>query len=390
MSLDATVIVIDRKKQEMITPVNLKAVTEVICQEKNKGVIDKDHVLYHPRVAVLGDSHGKGEPPVKDALSICTGDYMDPKAGFIGLDPKGAILDPQRFKESQRKWIESIKSGEAKYILGNHDVAFLSAMLVSPDKANDWYETHEGRKICAVYNIATPAPPINKDNWNSFKDAILNASDKTLFHFYETLLTHGQLYAVVNETYMSHTLPLTNKDGSLFEISVRGQKLSGMKLLDFFENNLRELGKAKVTGVIEPQTYANAINALKILNSGYYPQTDIHTPLWVRDEPVQNVMLNADVATRLITDLDAQGKRKGTRVKRVLYGHVQGSGSTDETKNIVNIDYSGRLFPPGMQKDLYALLTVTSDSSRNGKVTLEHCEPEGISFNSIKSTYSLN
>ncbi|MDH7476349.1 MAG: hypothetical protein QHH09_02650 [Microgenomates group bacterium] len=305
----------------------------------NQRVIDKEHIFYRPKVRLFGDLHGKGAKPIPGYFNVGTGDFMDPKY-FFRLQNRQYGFDPNNFRESINAWMECVKKGEGLYILGNHDVKFLAAMLLGPERAQDWLNDG-GDQILEACEIQWQGE-VSGDNYDEFRKAIMNSQNSLLREWYDFLLRYGKCYAVVNDVYLAHTIPVTKDDGSLFDFTQ--SRKGGMEAFDEFEKMLREIAKIRDRGgLVQKSQWDDITKKLAAWNKAHFPQSSIYGPFWVRDRQWEEIRDDQAKAQKMIDGLNEQARKKGGEVKKVVFGHIQEGGGVFCNGMIINIDYSYKM-----------------------------------------------
>src|SRR5476651_323631 len=188
---------------------------------------DENHIFYAKDVAISGDSHENTKQlPAQGKLNVFIGDLINPKK----CPKKGTEAYEAWRKGYERKisaWTESVNQGETIFLLGNHEAQFISALVNGPDAANIFLYSQKtgqekGKATLNALGVAVPEEEITQSNYDDFRNKVLE--NQTLNEYFFMLLKYGQLYAIVNNVYFSHTLPVTDKQGRLFPLTKEGKR----------------------------------------------------------------------------------------------------------------------------------------------------------------------
>lgn len=329
-----------------------------VVPERKGAIVSKEHIIYHPNVVVFGDQHGDIELPKPGERAVYVGDILDIK------EANEKNFDAQKFPQDLDAWLTLVESGEATFVLGNHDMKLLAvfhAAQISRLHGNEngvaacmnWL-SDGGSEVLKALNI-----PIKSDltkslagfNWEDAKSIVDNP---LLLRFAKVCKNQGKLYAVVNENFVSHTLPITTEEGHLAEIE---DGLSGMDALDILESRIRSGGDDAAETVwrlylTEWEVRRNNQPVPDGLDSNGIPKNltrEDGGPVWNRNDGARRLLYSLEGIEKqksrianVMGDLNVQAIARGTRVNRLVSGHISSGGTVAAEGQIVNIDYADR------------------------------------------------
>lgn len=307
------------------------------------------HVHYSSKVFLSGDSHENIlQQPVAGTLNVALGDLINPKK--TPAEGTSMYSDwKEGFKRKINRWTESVTAGETVFLLGNHEAQFLSALVNGPAAANIFLYSQKtgkekGMATLKALDITVPKH-ITEENYSSFVTTLL--TNETLHGYADMLIARGSLYAVINDVYISHTLPITDARGHLLPLTADGKR--GMDALDTFEHSLRGLSANPNDSAFRDAQLAIAHLATKEFDLPFEPGKQVLGPLWVREQQREELLKNKRSIGRLLTELDTQAQVRHARVFATVHGHVHKGGEIIYARSdtgrllggvVVNIDFS--------------------------------------------------
>jgi hypothetical protein len=308
------------------------------------------HVFSAPDVFISGDSHENTfQLPVPDKLNVFVGDLINPKKV-----PREGTAKYEAWREGFThkvdRWTDSANSGETIFLLGNHEAQFLSALVNGHDAANIFlYSQKTGKEkgMATLKALGVSVPRvITKESYGAFVDSVLG--NETLRDYANMLLESGRLYTLVNDVYISHTLPVTDSRGRLLPLTEDGKK--GMDALDVFEDSLRIVSQGSTNDNFGEACSIIHRLATKEFDLPFEPGKQVLGPLWVREKQREDLLRDRTSIGRLVGELDGQARIRGTRALGSIHGHVHEGGeiiygrSVDHRGNpkgfIANVDFS--------------------------------------------------